>query len=168
MIVVYTGEGKGKTSAALGQLVRALGRGLRAACVQFMKRADVAGEQQVLRRLLGEDFRAGGLGFFRDQKDYPGHRAACLEALNWAENRLALGVQVCVLDESIYALNHDLLLREELENLLDAAAQRNAHVVLTGRSAPEWLVDRADIVTEMTCRKHHYALGRHAVRGVEF
>lgn len=168
MIVIYTGQGKGKTSAALGQVIRALGHGLRVSCLQFMKRDEVAGEQRILKQLLQDHFLAGGLGFFRDPKEFPKHRAASLDALNWARERLASGAQVCILDESIYALNQGLILEHELKDLLCFAAQRDVHVVLTGRGAPDWLVDMADIVTEMVCRKHHFALGKPAVQGVEF
>lgn len=168
MIVVYTGEGKGKTSAALGQIVRALGHGLRVACVQFLKRNGAAGEQGFLKQLLGDDFCAGGLGFFRDQKEHSRHRAASREALNWIRDRMALGARVCILDESIYALNHDLILPQELKELLSYAKEQDVHVVLTGRGAPDWLVQLADIVTDMTCRKHHFTTGASAVRGVEF
>ena len=81
---------------------------------------------------------------------------------------MTLGAQVCILDESIYALNHDLILPQELKELLHFAAQRGVHVVLTGRGAPDWLVGLADIVTELTCCKHHYIAGKNAVRGMEF
>ncbi|HDQ40087.1 MAG TPA: cob(I)yrinic acid a,c-diamide adenosyltransferase [Desulfonatronum sp.] len=168
MIVVYTGEGKGKTSAALGQVIRALGHGLRVACVQFMKRDGVAGEQRILKQLLQDDFLAGGLGFFRDRKEYPRHRAASLEALNWAREKVASGVQVCILDEAICALHQGLILAQELKDMLQTAATHGAHVVLTGRDAPNWLVEQADIVTEMACRKHHFSGGQTAVRGMEY
>ena len=168
MILVYTGKGKGKTSAALGQVIRALGNGLGTACVQFMKRDGVAGEQVMLKKLLGDDYLAGGLGFYKSPQDFQRHRAASLEALGWAVGRLESGIRLCVMDESLYALNQGLILRAEMEALLDLAARREAHLVLTGRHAPDWLVDRADVVTEMVSRKHHFALGWTAVPGVEF
>ncbi len=168
MIVIYTGEGKGKTSAALGQVMRALGHGLRVVCAQFMKRGGVAGEQVMLEQLLGNDFLAGGLGFFRDQKDFARHRAASRETLSWVGQRTRSGAGVCILDESIYALNQGLITRDELEEVLDVAAAQGVHVVLTGRGAPDWLVAKADVVTEMISRKHHFSAGRAAVHGVEF
>ena len=168
MILIYTGEGKGKTSAALGQVLRAMGHGLRVVCAQFMKRDGVAGEQVMLRRLLKDEFLAGGLGFLRDGKDFAKHRAASLHVLDWVQDKLKNHAQVCILDESLYAMNQGLILPEEMENLLGLAAGRDAHLVLTGRDAPAWLIERADVVTEMLCRKHHYAAGQHAVRGIEF
>lgn len=168
MILVYTGDGKGKTSAALGQVIRALGHGLRVACAQFMKRAGVAGEQVMLARLLGDDFLAGGQGFFKNQKDFPRHRAASQAAMAWVLERLASGVRVFILDESIYALNQGLITKEEIEQVLSLAADCNVHVVFTGRGAPDWLMERADVVTEMVSRKHHLNDGQAAVLGVEF
>lgn len=168
MILIYTGEGKGKTSAALGQVLRAMGHGLRVVCAQFMKRDGVAGEQVILRRLLKDDFLAGGLGFLKNGKDVAKHRAVSLHALDWVRDKLKSGAQACILDESIAALNQGLILPEEMENLLGLAAGRDVHLVLTGRDAPAWLIERADVVTEMLCRKHHYAAGQNAIRGIEF
>ena len=113
MILVYTGSGKGKTSACLGQAVRALGRGLRVAFAQFMKQDDRAGEQIFLRQCLGDNFRAGGAGFFRKEEERPAHRQAALETLAWAKERLPRA-DVLILDESLYALGHGLVTREEL------------------------------------------------------
>lgn len=168
MILIYTGEGKGKTSAALGQVLRALGHGLRVACAQFMKRDGVAGEQVMLRQLLKDDFLAGGLGFFKEGKEFARHRAASLHTLDWIREKLLAGAQVCILDESIYALNQGLIQPQEMENLLSLVAEQRAHLVLTGRNAPDWLVKRADVVTEMLCRKHHSTEGQGAIRGIEF
>ena len=168
MIVIYTGAGKGKTSAALGQALRALGHELRVIFAQFVKRGGVAGEQALLERLLGSDFLAGGLGFFKDRGKFEEHRAASRNALDWVLARLRSGVQVCILDESLYALQLGLILREEMDEILGQADEHGVHLVLTGRDAPEWLIDQADVVTEMVCRKHHFQEGRTAVRGIEF
>jgi cob(I)alamin adenosyltransferase len=168
MILIYTGEGKGKTSAALGQVLRAMGHGLRVACAQFMKRDGVAGEQVMLRQLLKDDFLAGGLGFLKEGKEFARHRTANLYTLDWIREKLVAGAQVCILDESICALNQGLIQPQEMESLLSLAAEQRAHLVLTGRNAPDWLVKRADVVTEMLCRKHHFTDGQGAIRGIEF
>ena len=168
MIVVYTGEGKGKTSAALGQIMRAKGHGLRVACAQFMKRGGVAGEQAVLADLLGEDYHAGGMGFMRDQRDFPRHRDAALATLKWAEDRLAEPIHVLVLDEILYALGAGLIDQGELRSILDAAQTGNIHLVLTGRGMPEWLRVRADMITELVAVKHPYSRGEAAQRGIDF
>ncbi len=168
MIVVYTGDGKGKTSAALGQIIRALGHGLRVACAQFMKRDDVAGEQRFLASQLGDDFLVGGLGFFRDNQDRPRHREAALSTLAWLSSKVEADVQVLVLDELLYALGAGVLEQEELQALLDRARERNVHLVLTGRGLPEWLGRQADLITEMLPVKHPFNQGQGALKGIDF
>ncbi len=168
MIVVYTGDGKGKTSAALGQILRALGHGLRVACAQFMKRDDVAGEQRFLATHLGDDFLVGGLGFFRDHQDRTRHREAALSTLVWASSKVAADVQVLVLDEVLYALGAGVLEQKELQALLDRARERNVHLVLTGRGLPEWLGRQADLITEMLPVKHPFNQGQGALKGIDF
>lgn len=168
MIVVYTGDGKGKTSAALGQILRALGHGLRVACAQFMKRDDVAGEQRFLASQLADDFFVGGLGFFRDNQDRARHREAVLSTLAWVSSKIANDVQVLVLDEVLYALGAGVLEQEELQALLDRARERNVHLVLTGRGLPEWLGRQADLVTEMLPVKHPFNQGQGALKGIDF
>lgn len=167
MLIVYTGNGKGKTSASVGQAVRALGQGFKVVFGQFMKRPGQAGEQKILGDLLGEDFRAGGLGFFRKEEERAEHAAVALELLNWALGRVAQAGML-VLDESLYALGHGLISRQDLEKVIAACEDTGAHLVLSGRGAPDWLVERADLVTEMGEKKHPYAAGVTAVRGVEF
>lgn len=167
MIIVYTGNGKGKTSAAVGQCVRALGQGMRVGFAQFMKRAGQAGEQTILSRLLGEHFWAGGAGFFRKEEDRPLHRQAAQQVLHWAQQQLP-ALDMLVLDESLYALGSGLLERAELEAMLTAAQAQGAHVVLSGRGAPDWLVDRADIVSSLTEIKHPWRSGISAQKGIEF
>lgn len=167
MIIVYTGNGKGKTSATVGQTVRALGQGLRVAFAQFMKRSDQAGEQRLLAGLLKESYYAGGRGFFRTEESRAEHREAALAVLGWAQRALD-DCDLLVLDESLYALGSGLLLEEELRAIIAAARRKNAHLVLSGRGLPDWLRDEADLVTEMCEIKHPYAEGHKAIKGVEF
>ena len=167
MILVYTGNGKGKTSACVGQAVRAVGAGLRVAFVQFMKKEGVAGEQLVLYQLLGEKYRAGGRGFLRTEEDRPLHREAALNTLHWVFEILP-HVDMLVLDETLYALSAGILLPEEVRGLMDKARGCKVHLVLSGRGLPAWLEDEADLVTEMEERKHPWQQGHGAVRGIEF
>lgn len=167
MILVYTGPGKGKTSACLGQVVRALGCGLRVAFAQFMKRDGEAGEQVFLHTCLGDNFLAGGAGFFRDEAARPMHRAAASSTLAWARDRLP-AVDVLVLDESLYALGNGLLLREELQAILEDSATTNTHLILSGRGFPDDLLPMVDLVTEMREIKHPWQSGAPAVRGLDF
>ena len=167
MILVYTGEGKGKTSACAGQALRALGQGMSVAFGQFMKRDCGAGEQQMLRQLLGPRFRAGGLGFLRHEEERPAHRAAAVELMEWARQQ-AQEVDMLILDEALYALGAGILTREELAPLLARASEGDRHLVLSGRGLPGWLAEAADLVTEMQERKHPWRKGIPACRGIEF
>lgn len=167
MILVYTGNGKGKTSACVGQTVRALGQNMRVFFAQFMKRDEQAGEQVMLRRLLGDAFLPGGLGFFRREEERPPHRKAAQDTLAAVQTALP-GLDMLVLDESLYALKSGLLERAEMEALLDRAEREHVHVVLSGRDAPEWLQERAHLVTSMEEIKHPWQHGIKATRGIEF
>lgn len=168
MLLIYTGSGKGKTSACVGQAVRALGQGFRVAFGQFMKRPDQAGEQKILAHLLGAGFFACGAGFYRDRADFSRHRSKVEELLGWARTCLDDGLDMLVLDEAIYALGAGLLTAEELAEIIRLCAERNCHLVLSGRGAPAWLVDRADIVSEIGETKHVFAQGGKARPGIEF
>ncbi len=169
LVLVYTGDGKGKTSAALGQVVRARGHGMRVAFCQCMKRPGAAGEQAFLSELLGEDFLAGGLGFFRKEEDRPAHREAVLSVLKWAMEKIrAEGMFVCIMDEALYAHGSGLVTQEELEQLLFTAAANQVHLVLTGRNCPSWLQERAHLVSEIAPRKHPYEQGIPAVEGIDY
>lgn len=167
MILVYTGDGKGKTSACVGQSVRALGQGMTVAFGQFMKRDGQAGEQAMLAKLLGPRFLAGGLGFLRRDEERPAHRQAALRVLEWADGQLA-EADMLVLDEALYALSAGILEREEVERLMEQARAGNRHLVLSGRNAPDWLVEAADLVTSMTEIKHPWRAGIKAAPGIEF
>ena len=167
MILVSTGEGKGKTCACVGQALRALGQGMAVAFGQFMKRECGAGEQLMLRRLLGPRFRAGGLGFLRHEEERPAHRAAALALLDWAREQ-AEDADMLVLDEALYALGAGILTREDLAPLLQSGRAPGRHLVLSGRGLPDWLAGEADLVTEMRERKHPWRKGIAAAPGIEF
>lgn len=167
MLLIYTGNGKGKTSACVGQAIRALGQGLTVAFGQFMKRGDQAGEQEMLAKLLGERFLASGAGFYRDT-DFDTHREKAMQLLRWAAEFLDRGVDMLILDEALYALNHGLLMEEELRELVTRCKDQGRHLVLSGRGAPSWIVELADIVSDITEVKHVYAQGGKARRGIEF
>lgn len=167
MLLIYTGNGKGKTSACVGQAIRALGQGLSVAFGQFMKRGDQAGEQKMLAKLLGENFLASGAGFYRDT-DYDTHREKALQLLHWAGERLDRGVDMLILDETLYALNHGLLLEDEVRELIRRCKDQDRHLVLSGRGVPAWMVELADIVSDITEVRHIYTEGGKARRGIEF
>lgn len=168
MILVFTGDGKGKTTAAVGQCIRAVGGGLRVGFGQFMKRNDQAGEQLFLADLLGDRFRAGGKGFLFPESDPAEHRKPALTLLEWAHALVGSGVDMLILDEALYALQAGLIHREELEGLLRLANDKKCHLVLTGRGMPEWLENEADLITVVSAPKHPLQLGAKAVKGIEF
>lgn len=167
MLLIYTGNGKGKTSACVGQAVRALGQGLRVAFGQFMKRDGQAGEQRMLAQLLGAGFFASGSGFYRDPAEFSRHREGALRLMAWAGEVVAR-VDMLVLDEALYALGHDLVSKDELEELVRLCAAHGCHLVLSGRGAPQWLIDQADIVSDITEVRHVFARGARAQAGIEF
>jgi cob(I)alamin adenosyltransferase len=167
MLIVYTGNGKGKTTACVGQAVRALGQGMTVGFGQFMKKDGQAGEQKMLAQLLGQRFLASGAGFFRDA-DFETHREKAQTLLAWARGCLDQGVDMLILDEALYALNHGLLLQEEILEFVRRCGELGCHLVLSGRGAPEWLTDMADIVSNVTEVRHIYAQGGKARRGIEF
>lgn len=168
LIMIYTGNGKGKTSAAVGQAVRAKGSGLNVAFGQFLKRDEQAGEQKILKSLLGNDFFASGQGFYRNKSQYQKHRNAVKEMIDWAENKISRDYDLLVLDEAIYALGMDLLKKDELNKIMNRAMASGTSLVLTGRNAPAWLTERADMVSELLEVKHHFQKNISARKGIEF
>lgn len=168
MLIVYTGEGKGKTSASVGQLLRAYGQGMSLAFGQFMKRDGQAGEQKVIADLLGQArYKVNGCGFYRDESEKEKHRQAALELIGWAMALLP-ELDMLVLDEALYALGSGLITEEELRDLIAACRKADVHLVISGRGVPDWLRVDADLVTEMLCLKHHYNSGHKAQKGIEF
>lgn len=165
---LYTGDGKGKTTAAVGLAARAAGQGLRVAFCQFMKDGR-SGEVAALQKLGVAVFSPCGQNKFYWAMD-TAEKAACAAAqrqiLQWAAGRQA-GVDLLVLDEVVCAVELGLLERGALEALLDEKPQA-LELVLTGRGADEALMKRADYVTEMRAVAHPFAEGRPAKKGVEF
>ncbi len=167
-VLLFTGDGKGKTTAALGMALRAAGHGKRVLVLQFLKSLDDTGEVLALRAMPGVEVRTTGLGFVRGQEEgLVGHRDAAREALRGARQALAHGsADVYVLDEICCALVCGLVSEEEILDAV-ALAPADSVVVLTGRGATPGLIARADTVTEMRCVKHAYHTGVPAQVGVE-
>ncbi|MBI2870190.1 MAG: cob(I)yrinic acid a,c-diamide adenosyltransferase [Candidatus Omnitrophica bacterium] len=169
LLIVYTGEGKGKTSAALGAVFRALGHGWRVGVVQFIKGKWKTGESLFARGLKGRlDFFCMGEGFTWDTKDFKrdvecARRAwgKCMEMMLDARYRLV------VFDELSYVLKyHFLPVGEVLAGLKKRPPQ--THCIITGRDAPKELVEEADLVTDMRLVKHPYQEGIQAQLGIDF
>ena len=169
LLIVHTGKGKGKSTAAWGLLLRALGRGLRCGVVQFGKGAWQTGERAALERFGDQlEWHTLGEGFTWETQDRARDVAAAERA--WAKARELMAnpaIRLIVLDELNIALRYDHL---PIGDVVAALRARRAdqHVVVTGRNAKPELIEAADLVTEMTLVKHHFAAGVKAQEGIEF
>jgi cob(I)alamin adenosyltransferase len=169
LLIVNTGPGKGKSTAAFGLALRMLGYGRRVGIVQFIKGAWHTGERDALAR-FGElvVWHSMGEGFTWETQDRARDVAAAERAWQKACELIAdPSFALIVLDELNIALRYDYL---DLASVLDALAKRrpDLHVVVTGRNAKPELIAAADLVTEMGQEKHHFAAGVKAQKGIEF
>jgi cob(I)alamin adenosyltransferase len=171
LLMVNTGDGKGKTTAAIGLLVRAAGRGLKCCMIQFMKaKTDRYGEHDSLDK-LGVEVHTMGDGFTWDTND-PAQDIKTSED-TWALclEKMRSGVyDLVVFDEIVYVLDYRFL---DVNQVLDDVRQiredqPHLHIVMTGRNAPPELVEAADLVTEMREIKHPFRAGIYAQQGIEF
>lgn len=172
LILVHTGDGKGKTTAALGLCMRAWGDGLRILILQFIKGGWRYGEMTTVEKLAAIDgrieLRRLGKGFQRKEDDKTEHMKAAQEALAEAHKEFASGkYDLIVLDEINYAVKFGLITIEDVLQLLEEKPEQ-LHVVLTGRDARPELIERADLVTEMKLVKHPYQKGIKAQKGIEY
>jgi len=177
LLIVHTGDGKGKTTAALGVALRALGHGWRVCVIQFFK-GDwpvVYGEVQMGQRLAPQfEILQLGRGFVKhmgDKKPFEEHRQAAQEALRVARERMVSGAyDLVILDELVYAIDYagvSLVTLQEVLDLVDAKPP-SLHLILTGRNAPQALIDRADLVTEMREIKHPWQQKVPAQQGIDY
>ena len=170
LIIVHTGKGKGKTSAALGMVVRSIGHGMKVGVVQFIKGAWDTAERRVLEQMGGDliEFKAMGEGFTWETQDKARDIAAAEKA--WAEAARMLAdpsYKMVLMDELNIVLKYDYL---PLDPILEALKNRpeGQHAVITGRNALPDLIEAADLVTEMELIKHPFRSGVKAQPGVEF
>ena len=172
MILVFTGNGKGKTTAALGQALRSVGNGKKIKMIQFVKGSWKSGEEKSAKK-LAPDFELvkGGIGFvgiLGDKHPRSAHEEVarktwelCKEAVDSKKYNLV------IMDEINVALDLRLIDAGEV-NFFLKSAPKDIDLILTGRGAPEWLIDMADLVTEMKDVKHPYNDGAGAKKGIEF
>ena len=171
LLMVNTGDGKGKTTAAIGVMVRAAGRGLKCCMIQFMKsKNDRYGEHESLEQ-LGIEIHTMGAGFTWDTQD----KAVDIKTSEdtWAlcvEKMRSEDYDLLVFDELVYVLDYKFL---DVSAVLDEikavrARQPHLHIIMTGRNAPPELVEAADLVTEMKEIKHPFHVGIYAQQGIEF
>ncbi len=169
LLIVHTGPGKGKSTAAFGLALRALGRGFRVGVVQFIKGAWSTGERAAIERFGDRiEWRTMGEGFTWETQDRTRDVAAAGAAWEAAKRMMAdPSIRLLVLDELNIALRYDYLPLAEV--IADLRARRpGLHVVVTGRNAKAELIEAADCVTEFGLVKHHFAAGVRAQEGVEF
>jgi cob(I)alamin adenosyltransferase len=167
-VMVYTGQGKGKTTAALGLAWRALGRDWTVAVVQFIKGKWKTGERRFAESVPGLTFLVMGQGFTWESDDLSRDRRAAEAAWQRSKELILGGAhELVVLDEITYAFSYGFV---ALDDVLATLRERppHVHVLLTGRHAPEALLAAADLVTEMKLVKHPYQQGIAAQRGIEF
>ena len=169
LLIVHTGAGKGKSTAAFGMAVRAMGHGMKVGVVQFVKGAMTTGEKAIFDafpELI--EFRAMGEGFTWDTQDRA--RDVAVARTAWTEVQRMLddpGIAMVIADELNIVLRYDYLPVDEVVAVATARAPMK-HLVVTGRNAPDALVAAADLVTEMTQVKHPFRAGVKAQAGVEF
>ncbi len=172
LVIVFTGNGKGKTSAALGVALRSCGHHMYVALVHFIKTPAVSGEERAAERLKPElEIVSFGKGFVKhlgDNLPFDEHKKAAADALAAARQRVRSGSwDVLILDEINNAVNLGLL---EIQDVLDLLRERppRLHVILTGRDAHPDIIALADMVTEMNDIKHPFENGTPAQQGIDY
>lgn len=167
MLFIITGNGKGKTTSAMGMITRALGHGLRCAVIQFIKsKPETSGEYQTMVKLgvLWENY---GAGFIWEQKNLQQTEQLCLQGWERAKVLCSSGdYDLVVLDEFTYAVNLNFPSVVSVSDFFKSSKKCN--IVITGRDAPQELIDIADNVSEIREIKHHYYKDHSSICGIEF
>jgi cob(I)alamin adenosyltransferase len=169
LVVVHTGKGKGKTTAALGMICRAIGHGYKVSLIQFIKGAMFSGESVVFAAFPDQvEMKPMGEGFTWDTQDRERDIAKVREAWELAKARIMDPEwRMVVCDELNIALRYDYLPLEEVLEVLRNKPE-DTHVIITGRNAPDALIEFADLATEMELLKHPFRSGVKAQAGIEF
>ena len=171
LIIIFTGKGKGKTTAAMGQALRAVGQGLKVLMLQFIKGTWDYGELESIKRLEPDfEIQPLGKGFIRSNSKLDENEARENVNQSWKQARndiLSDKYDMIILDEINYVISYGLLPVEEVLALFEEKPDR-LHLILTGRDAHQSIVERADLVTEMNEIKHQYSKGIKAQKGIEF
>ena len=169
LVIVNTGNGKGKSTSAFGMLLRSWGRGFRVCVVQFIKAETGQWGEIKAAKKLGIEWHTTGDGFTWLSKDMDETTARALHGWEIAKERIASNqYDLIVLDEFTYTMVYKWIDTDEVMEWLRLNRPSNLHLVITGRSAPEALIQQADLVTEMKVIKHPYEQGITAQPGIEF
>lgn len=168
LVMINTGPGKGKTTAALGQALRAAGQGLRVLMIQFIKGSSRYGEMEALERFGEIELRRTGLGLIGDDEDLEPHRQKARQGWDMAKREVLSGNWgLVILDEIWVAVKRGFISAEEVAELIKAKPT-DLHLLLTGRYCPEEMYPLADTVTVMQAVKHHMDSGVTAQVGIEY
>jgi cob(I)alamin adenosyltransferase len=169
LVLIYTGNGKGKSTAAFGQALRAAGNGFKVCIIQFIKGIENTGEAKAFSQLANQvEFHVKGSGFTWQIEDKTEAIKTARDAFDFARQKIYSNTyDMVVLDEMTYLIKYDMVPEAEILEVLDNRPQ-NLHIVITGRGASEKLIAAADLVTEMVEVKHHYEKGVKAQKGIEF
>ena len=162
-ILVFTGDGKGKTSAAIGTAIRAIGHGKKVIIIQFLKKGEY-GEVKALRDAGVEVYQFGSGEFVFQPTEEDFRRAE--EAVNFALEKMRENPFLLILDEINVALSMGVAKLKNVIELLDARGK--THIILTGRNAPPEILQKADLITEMKNIRHYYDKGEKAMKGLEY
>ncbi|MDP1713218.1 MAG: cob(I)yrinic acid a,c-diamide adenosyltransferase [Anaerolineales bacterium] len=169
LLIVNTGDGKGKTTAALGIVLRAWGRGFRICVIQFIKAETGQWGEIKAAKKLGIEWHTTGDGFTWLSKDMDETTARALHGWEIAKEKIASNqYDLIMLDEFTYTMVYKWLDADQVMEWLRLNRPSNLHLVITGRSAPDALIKQADLVTEMKAIKHPYEQGITAQPGIEF
>jgi len=171
LLIVHTGNGKGKTTSALGLMMRAAGRGLKCCMIQFMKSRNDRYGEHVAAEKLGIEVHTMGDGFTWDTKNPDQDIKTARETWNLCLEKMRSGdYDLFVFDELVYVLSYQMLpVAEVVAEFREIRADQKAlHIVVTGRDAPPELIEAADLVTEMREIKHPFTAGIRAQQGIEF
>ncbi len=169
LLLIHTGNGKGKTTAALGLAFRALGHGHRVCMIQFIKGNRKCGEAETAATFQDlMEFHVKGRGFTWKSDDLSKDTSLAKEAWELAKEKiLSRKYRLVILDEMTYLIAYNMLSEKEVLDFLQKRPE-DVHIVITGRNASAGLMEAADMVTEMQSVKHHYTSGVKARKGIEF
>ena len=169
LLIVFTGNGKGKTTAALGLALRSCGHKMRVCMIQFVKGKWKSGECEAVKRFKGLiDIYTLGKGFIYNSEDIERHKESAKEAWQFAKKIMSSEeYSVVILDELTYLIKYRIIQEKEVVKFL-SNKRNDLHVVVTGRKAPQSLIYAADLVTEMRDVKHPLKKGIKGQKGIEY
>lgn len=170
LVIVYTGSGKGKTTASMGALIRATGQGLKAGVIQFIKSPERIYGESIIADKLGIPFESTGDGFTFGKETKEEAKILAQSAWDKAKTWISSGnYDLVILDEITYTMSYGWNKVEDVVSWLKANKPADMHIIMTGRNAPEELIEYADLVSEMREIKHPFRLQKiPAQKGIDF